>query len=51
MKLEYESPVIEIFSFNVTDTVAQSDCNTYTGGVCPSDGICQVDVNINPSVL
>ncbi len=41
MKMEYESPVLEVFSFTVMDTVMDSgsDCMGFS---CP-DGICVVD--------
>lgn len=41
MKMEYESPVLEVFSFAVMDTVMDTDGDC-TGFSCP-DGICVVD--------
>lgn len=51
MKLEYESPVMEVFSFDVTDSVAESDCNTYQGPGCIPDGQCVTDGIYIPSIL
>ena len=45
MKMEYESPVLEVLHFDVQDSVMDSNCTTYTGGICPYDGICTIDVN------
>ena len=46
MKKEYESPTLEVLRFDVQDPVMESDCTTYTGGVCPYDGVCTIDVNV-----
>jgi hypothetical protein len=46
MKKEYESPALEVLNFDVRDSVMDSDCTTYTGGTCPYDGICTIDVNV-----
>jgi len=47
MKLEYESPVLEILSFTVTDTVMDSggECMGFScpDGICVVDGICYTD--------
>lgn len=45
MKMEYESPVLEIFSFETKDVVMDScpDCGSYG---CPTDGVCIVDYDI-----
>lgn len=44
MKLEYESPVLEVFSFEAKENVMDSGpCNAYDGAVCPVDGVCYVD--------
>lgn len=45
MKKEYESPALEVLHFDVQDSVMDSDCTTYTGGTCPYDGICTIDVS------
>jgi len=48
MKKEYESPTLEVFSFETKDTVMDSPdtCATgYSGGVCPYDGYCQIYVS------
>lgn len=45
MKKEYEFPQLEVLRFDVKDTVMDSDCVTYTGGVCPYDGVCSLDIN------
>ena len=42
MKMEYESPVLEVFSFAVTNTVMDSGGGECGGFSCP-DGICTVD--------
>lgn len=42
MKSDYESPVMEVFSFYATDVVMDtcSDCPSFG---CPTDGLCVVD--------
>ena len=41
MKMEYESPIMEVFSFESPDVVMDVSCPTFG---CPTDGICGVDV-------
>lgn len=47
MKMEYESPVLEVFSFAVMDTVMNTDgeCTGFTcpDGICVVDGVCYTD--------
>lgn len=51
MKQEYESPVLEIFSFNAKDEVMNSGgCGAgYNGPVCPVDGKCIVELDFDVS--
>jgi hypothetical protein len=41
MKMEYESPIMEVFSFDAPDVVMDVGCPTFG---CPTDGVCVVDV-------
>ena len=46
MKMEYESPVLEVFSFAVMDSVMDSDdCMGFScpDGICVVDGTCHTD--------
>lgn len=39
MKRDYETPEMEVFSFEVKDRVMNTPCSTgYNGPVCPVDG-------------
>ncbi|MBQ8610436.1 MAG: hypothetical protein IJ412_01880 [Oscillospiraceae bacterium] len=49
MKMEYESPVLEVFFFTVKDTVMDSgQCSSFEcpDGICAVDGICVTDGGI-----
>lgn len=47
MKLEYESPSLDIFVFKVRDAVmdcSTDGCGSYGGGTCTTDGVCAPDL-------
>ena len=48
MKENYESPTLEIYSFDVRDTIMDctSDCPTYSAPCIPDSG-CIVDLQIS----
>jgi hypothetical protein len=41
MKKDYESPTMEVFSFDTPDVVMDVGCPTFG---CPTDGVCVVEV-------
>lgn len=41
MKKDYESPAMEVFSFDTPDVVMDVGCPTFG---CPTDGVCVVEM-------
>lgn len=41
MNKDYESPVMEVFSFDTPDVVMDAPCNSFG---CPADGACIVEL-------